>query len=218
MAYAHATESARVSFTSAQWPPAGRSGDFLVNFHHKDGSRSFLLADVCGNGPAAAGIATRVKDLLDNEVERHPSPGRLLTSFNRVLARALPLDCFVAAVAINVDPAAGRLRAARAGHLGPYVRRGGASLTCASPGGPPLGLFEEHRYEEASFRLQPADLLLMATDGVTDRFAATGDFTGARGLRDWLSDAAGDEGSVCRRLLSTAAPASDATVLALWLD
>jgi serine phosphatase RsbU (regulator of sigma subunit) len=217
MAYAHATESARISITFAQWPPPGRSGDFFVDFEHADGSRSFLLADVCGNGPAAAGIAARVEDLLRSEVERHSSPGRLLTSFNRVLARVLPLDCFVAALAVNVDPAAGTLRAAGAGHLGPCLRRGGASSTCALPGGPPLGLFEGHRYEEASFRVQPADLLLMASDGVSDRFAAGGDFTGARGLRDWLGDAVIDQSNVCRHLLSRAAPASDATVLALWL-
>jgi sigma-B regulation protein RsbU (phosphoserine phosphatase) len=87
-----------------------------------------------------------------------------------------------------------RLRYVNAGHNPPYLIRGtGAQAVIRelSAGGTVLGLFPEVSYEEAEIDLQPGDLLVAFTDGVTEALNADGEDFGEERLKALLRDGAG---------------------------
>ena len=69
---------------------------------------------------------------------------------------------------------AGRLTAANAGHIAPYVN--GRELTLAN--GLPLGLSEHEKYSESVFTLAAGEQLTLMTDGVVEARAASGELLG----------------------------------------
>src|SRR5579871_4441096 len=63
----------------------GAGGDFFEVFEHASGCVSTVVADVCGNGAAAAQIAARVRPFLHHSLARGESPGRVLAGLNEAL-------------------------------------------------------------------------------------------------------------------------------------
>jgi serine phosphatase RsbU (regulator of sigma subunit) len=67
------------------------------------------------------------------------------------------------------DPESRTLRWARAGHLPPLLVRDGVAAMMPQPAGILLGVKPDAAYEEATVRLEPADTLVMYTDGLVER-------------------------------------------------
>jgi sigma-B regulation protein RsbU (phosphoserine phosphatase) len=204
---------------SAQWPPPGASGDFFEMSRHGDGATSVFFGDVSGNGAGAARLANRAGQLVSQRMRDLPPPGRLLEQVNEALERELSPDSFVVAVAAHIDARRRTMKVASAGHLGPFVKRAcGSPVSPAQASGPPLGMFPGQGYAETAFRLGPSDVVVFATDGISDRFATTRDPGGESGLLARLGRLASDPACLCRRLLQAASPlATDAAVLAVQL-
>jgi phosphoserine phosphatase RsbU/P len=192
----------RLALASAQWPPPDQSGDLLVVRRATNDQVTILLADVAGNGPEAAGLSAWARGVCERELSATAPPGQLLEAMNRICADRLPGHLFITALAGHVDPRRGTLRLASAGHLGPIVRRWtGGSLPAAPPGGPPLGIVRDQRYPETRTRLHAGDLVVFATDGISDRFASERDWSGESGLAARLNRLSWDPSAICRRLL-----------------
>jgi phosphoserine phosphatase RsbU/P len=71
-----------------------------------------------------------------------------------------------------LDPGSGELRYCNAGHNPPMVFRGGTPAFSLEHGGPVLGILKSGVFEEGSVTLQPGDLLVAWSDGITE---ATGE-------------------------------------------
>src|SRR4051794_4006959 len=52
----------------------GAGGDFFEVFQHADGRVSAVVADVCGNGAAAAQVAEAIRPYLHGSLTRGDSP------------------------------------------------------------------------------------------------------------------------------------------------
>jgi serine phosphatase RsbU (regulator of sigma subunit) len=207
-----------LQLASAQWPPPDRSGDFLHVRRDPEGGTTIFLGDVSGNGARAAPLAARAGRLLGRHLHRPGDLGGLLQSFNDDLEQTLTDDLFVTAVAARIDTRRRTLRLASAGHLGPFLRARTGCLSLSRPSGPPLGIRAGTQYGgEVVFDLTIGDLLVFATDGVSDRFATHADPTGEDGLLTSLDRLSPDPSSVCRRLLGARPPSTDATVVAVKL-
>jgi serine phosphatase RsbU (regulator of sigma subunit) len=178
------------------------------------------VADVCGNGAAAAQIAARVRPFLHHSLARGESPGSVLTALNEALvAEGLADHRFVTAVAVRVDVQTGWAEIACAGHLGPFVRRAAGGVHAVRHAtGVPLGLVPGERYDELRLRLAPEDVLVLVTDGITDPLSTEGDPLGEAALTRLLETAPTPTTAVCDALLLDEVPArDDATVLVLQL-
>jgi sigma-B regulation protein RsbU (phosphoserine phosphatase) len=70
-----------------------------------------------------------------------------------------------------LDPATRTLTYARAGHNPPRLARGEAVESLDRAGGLPLGILEEQAYCQTTVTLEPGDLLLLYTDGITEAMA-----------------------------------------------
>jgi serine phosphatase RsbU (regulator of sigma subunit) len=197
----------------------GAGGDFFEVFQNADGRVSAVVADVCGNGAAAALVAARVRPFLHRSLVRGESPRQVLEALNEGLLRDGPLERFVTAVAIRIDVASGKAEVACAGHLGPFVRRGSGRVQVVERVmGVPLGLIEGEIYQQINLTLSPGDALVLVTDGVTDPLSTDGDPLGEDGLSRRLETAPFLTSGICEALLADGVPnRDDATVLVLRL-
>ena len=202
--------------TSGQSAPFGRSGDFYEVSVDAGGCVSIVLADVCGNGPAAAAFVPELRDVARAQLARGRSPGIVLAALNQLLASAeRATDRFATGLALRIDPRSGRVEIASAGHLGPFVKSAcGAVHAVSLAGGGALGIWPGQRYAETTVRLAPGDGFILATDGVTDALASADDTLGQLGLVERLRRATpGDDKALCAMLLRHAQACEDATVI-----
>jgi serine phosphatase RsbU (regulator of sigma subunit) len=197
----------------------GAGGDFFEVFQHADGRVSAVVADVCGNGEAAAQVAAGIRPFLHGSLTRADSPGAVLAAFNDGLVRHGLADRFVTAVAVRIDVKTGTAEIACAGHLGPFVRRASGRVRAIDRAmGVPLGLIEGEVYDEVRLQLEPDDALVLVTDGVTDPLSTDGDPLGEEALARRLERSRHATIDICETLLVTGVPMrDDATVLVLHL-
>jgi phosphoserine phosphatase RsbU/P len=96
----------------------------------------------------------------------------LLTYLNDRLARAYTRGgTFITAFYAVLDPVARTLTYSTAGHNPPRLMRGGSVIALNADGGLPLGIFPSQAYEQTTVQLEPGDLLLLYTDGITEAMA-----------------------------------------------
>jgi len=144
-------------------------GDFYDYFALDDGQAALYLGDVQGKGLESALDALLVSGLLRGVHKAGRPPADVLAFLNRRLClRRGPgrFSCLGYAV---IGLAARELRFANAGLPFPLLRRRGA-VTPVELTGTPAGLFESAVFEETRLALEPGDLLLFYTDGLTDSF------------------------------------------------
>ncbi len=152
-------------------PAAGleAGGDFYDAVPLADGSLIIAVGDVVGRGATAAAAMGQLRSALRAFALTGDDPGALLTrlsGFADTLAEAMAATAVVA----KLDPAAGRLVYACAGHPWPvYVTADGTAELLKGGRGVPLGCLPEPQYREAVIDLEPGATLLLYTDGLTER-------------------------------------------------
>lgn len=204
------------------WLPAGPvSGDFCDVIPGRDGSFSFLLADVSGKGVAASILMGHVHALFRSFAELGLGLGDSLERANRILCEATLPGSYATLVAGRAE-AGGRVELFSAGHLAPLLlsARGVAAV---EGNGLPLGLFCNARFEPVSVTLAPGDVLLLYSDGLSEaRGPADEEYGGAR-IAEVLAGAGGvaAEGVVracvedVLRFTAGRAPGDDLTLMAV---
>jgi phosphoserine phosphatase RsbU/P len=146
------------------------SGDFYDYFDLGANRLAIAVADVCGKGMPAALFMSMVRALLRNFAERSGDPGIILRDLNNTLTRQNPKCQFVSLSFCVFDPASRTLEVSSAGHPPPFMRRQeGLVEAVAVPQGPLLGFADRAEpYPQLHLQMQPGELLLLYTDGVTE--------------------------------------------------
>lgn len=151
---------------------ARAGGDYYDFFPLNDDGWGLFIADVSGHGTPAAVLMAITHAIAHAQPGKHTPPAALLAYLNNCLARAYTRGgTFVTAFYAALDPATRSLVYARAGHNPPRLVRDGRAISLDGTGGLPLGIFERQIYEQSSLTLEPGDLLLLYTDGVTEATA-----------------------------------------------
>jgi serine phosphatase RsbU (regulator of sigma subunit) len=116
-------------------------------------------------------------------------PAGTLARTGRLLSD-LDTDLFATCCYLTLDPATGRLWAARAGHPLPVrLEASGAARELDLPGGPPLGVDPTAEYPLAEHRLGVGEGLLLYTDGLIEgRIGAGSRRLGQDGLLGLIGD------------------------------
>ena len=149
-------------------PATEVGGDFFHVQPNADGGLLVVIGDVTGKGLKAAMNVSMLMGALRRIPER--SPAKILASLNRVLTGSESFTTCQAAW-FSAD---GELVLANAGHLPPYLN----SQEVRLPGGLPLGVLPESRYEEVRLYLHPGDRILMLSDGVVEARRPSGELFG----------------------------------------
>ncbi|MFF9431992.1 SpoIIE family protein phosphatase [Streptomyces sp. NPDC014746] len=192
-------------------------GDFYDVFPIRDDVYGFAIGDVCGTGPEAAavtGLARHALRLLAREGFGGPA---VLERLNAAIldegARSRFLTLLYGEMRPQPDGSA-ILKVVCAGHPLPLRLRPDGTVEPAAEPQPLLGVMEDLELYEQTVTLDPGDVLLCVTDGVTERREGTR-MLGDDGLAEVLRTCTGlTAGAVASRVLRAVerfaqAPASD---------
>jgi hypothetical protein len=146
-------------------------GDWFDVFALDEQRVAVVIADVAGHGHPAAVFMLQVRNVFRAIAADHTDPGDVLNRANDVTTRLNELDGpFVTCCYAVLDIGARTLRWAQAGHFSPLVvAADGTSTYLDERPGPPLALFEGHRYESSSIEVRQGDRVVMFTDGLVER-------------------------------------------------
>jgi sigma-B regulation protein RsbU (phosphoserine phosphatase) len=168
--------------------PARTIGGDYFDFIDAGNKRiGIALADVAGKGVAAALIMSSLQASLrilssDGDL----SLPQLAAKMNRFLHQSTAANSYATFFYAQIDESGRRLRYVNAGHLPPYLLRSASSIQELATGGAVIGLFPQMTYEEGTVDLQPGDVLVAFTDGVTEAMNASDEEFGEERLKEIL--------------------------------
>jgi sigma-B regulation protein RsbU (phosphoserine phosphatase) len=138
------------------------------------GHVTLALGDISGKGISAALLmsalhsADRAFSAAVGEEGAAVSPALLLKLLNAHLFRSTQSARYATLFLATYDPATRRLTYSNGGHLPPLVISKDGSVQRLEVGGAVVGLLDGLEYEEATVQLEPGDLLVAYTDGLTE--------------------------------------------------
>ncbi len=199
-------------------------GDFYDLFPIRDGAYGFAIGDVCGTGPEAAavtGLARHALRLLAREGFGGPA---VLERLNAAILDEGARSRFLTLLYGELWPqedGSSVLKMVCAGHPLPLrLRQDGTVEPYAEPQ-PLLGVMEDLELYEQTMTLEPGDVLLCVTDGITERREGTR-MLGDDGLADVLTTCTGlTAGAVASRIMraverfASDAPSDDMAILTM---
>src|SRR6267378_2916796 len=173
----HLLPSAPVESNGVRWAgrlePAHRIGGDFYDFIPCDTDGLFLVADVSGKGIPAALLQASAHSLFRTLARETVDPAELLTRVSREIYAENAGVSYLTCVLARVNSATRTVRYANAGHpAGLMVGSSGRRLL--SRGGPPAGLFAETAYESEVLSIEPGDLGVIVSDGITEAIEEDG--------------------------------------------
>ncbi|MDQ3878201.1 MAG: SpoIIE family protein phosphatase, partial [Actinomycetota bacterium] len=162
----------RVSLVAHYVPasaPRAVCGDFYDFVPMADGRVALVIGDVCGLGPAAANDAALSRYSLRSFAAEEADPGALLERMNGHVFMQSRSERFVRMLVAVLDPERATISYANAGHVPPILYRSQQQTTeWMSQGGLALGVERDTDYKADRIDLEPGDMLVCYTDGVTE--------------------------------------------------
>jgi len=158
-------------------PARQMAGDFYDFIPLPNNKLGFLIADVADKGLGSALYmalsCTLIRTFAD---ELDCEPATVLTTANQHILRNARANLFVTVFYGVLDPVTGLLSYANAGHSPPYLLGADRGIQILHNTGMPLGIDEENTWNQEEVQMQPGDMLLLYTDGVTDAQNNEGEF------------------------------------------
>ncbi|GAP45773.1 PP2C family protein-serine/threonine phosphatase [Streptomyces azureus] len=143
-------------------------GDWYDAFTLGDGRIGLSIGDVQGHNIEAAAFMGQVRAGLRALASVTSDPGEVLARTNDLLL-SLGSDLFATCTFMRLDPCAGVLESARAGHLPcVWATADGKSGVTADEGGPPLGIQAGVPYPVTRHELTTGGVFVLLTDGVVE--------------------------------------------------
>jgi phosphoserine phosphatase RsbU/P len=162
-------------------------GDYYDFIERDDGRLVIALGDVSGKGTAAALLMSSLHAAVHAQAGSHDSLVSTISAVNRYLAENIPANRFVTLFYAELDPESGALSFLNAGHNPPLIVHSAGTVEQLASGGLPLGIKPDAEYREGRTQLQPGDVLVVYSDGVTEALSPSGEEYGATRLYEVVS-------------------------------
>ncbi len=154
------------------------SGDYYDFLKLDENRAGLVLGDVSGKGISAALLMAAIQSALRAQFydgfaadgkssQAQFSTARVVDRLNRQIYANTPLEKYVTFFFAVYDARTHTLSYTNAGHLAPMLFRRG-KVERLKTGGTVVGLFPSVPYEVGEVKLEPQDLLLAYTDGITE--------------------------------------------------
>ncbi len=162
------------------------SGDYFDYQLLRPGQLAFAIGDVAGKGISAALLMANLQASLRSEISYHIEGGedgtpldasQLVSHLNKQLYANTSPEKYATFFFGLYDNASETLTYTNAGHLAPLLFRG-AELISLETNGTVVGLFPFSKYDKTQLKLEPGDLLVCYTDGITEPENAYGEMFG----------------------------------------
>jgi serine phosphatase RsbU (regulator of sigma subunit) len=150
-------------------------GDFYDILLAPDGRLLVAVGDVAGKGSPAALLMALLLAIFRTLVDEGIDLDVLVKRLNQQVSRHSPSSRFITFFVAAFDPATGRLQYVNAGHLPPMIwHHDSQAIERWTAGGMALGMFEQAQYHTEEATLEPGDMLILYSDGVTEAEDAKG--------------------------------------------
>lgn len=150
-------------------PSIGVGGDYYDVFEFGDKKRfGVLLADSKSHGLAAALLSVLLKLRLEEMKDRFPDSKSFVYFVNQEIRSVYQKSSSSMSLLYGIlDRASLSFQFTSAGNIQPIVWRRGQPLNIKMPSNPEVGSGEQFDYRECVIQLQPGDLMMLFTDGLT---------------------------------------------------
>src|ERR1700730_2758592 len=162
-------------------------GDYYDFIVREDGRLVIALGDVSGKGTAAALLMSTLHAAIHAQTGSHESLVGTICAVNRYLADNIPSNRFVTLFCAELDPETGTLSFLNAGHNPPLIVHSAGTVEQLASGGLPLGIKPDAEYREGRTQMQPGDVLVIYSDGVTEAASPSGEEFGPTRLYEVVS-------------------------------
>jgi len=181
-------------------------GDFYDVLVRPDGRLVLALGDVAGKGSPAALLMALLLASLRTLVDEDLQTATLVARLNVQVHRHSPRSRFITLFIGLYDPRDGRLEFVNAGHLPPLLRRrdGRIERIGVEGGGLALGMFDHATYATQQATVEPGDLLVFYSDGITEAENAAGRSFEDTGLEQVVQAHAGEDPQAIGRAILAA--------------
>lgn len=167
-------------------PAQSVGGDYYDFIPLSDNRLAFCLADITGKGMPAAMLMANLQATFRSQVFIDDDCIICLTRTNKLLYRSTESTKFATMFYGRLDPATGRLNYTNGGHDCPILVKENQETTELESTGLILGIFEDSEYSEEQARLNPGDVLLLYSDGITEAMNPEMEMYGTNRLRNLL--------------------------------
>ncbi len=145
------------------------SGDYYVALERAEGSEcALMIADVAGKGIAASLLTASLEALAAGPIEDGLPADKICHRLSRQLYRRTTPERYATTFLAILKVASGKLAYANAGHVAGLLIRPGGEVVNLATTGPPLGLVERVDFDLETVSMEPGDLLVLCTDGITE--------------------------------------------------
>lgn len=148
-------------------PSRGVGGDYYEFFVAEDTALAFAVGDVAGKGIPAAMLMATMQAAYLASAKGTTDLSRVCSHLNQFIVERTSPERYATFFCGQLYPD-GRLRYINAGHNPSLLYGNGDEPERLMGGGLPIGLFPNRKYQIQERQLQPGDLLICFSDGVTE--------------------------------------------------
>lgn len=143
-------------------------GDYFDFIEKRDGRYVVALGDVSGKGTGAALLMSSVHAAVRAHTTTRLSASEVVGEINQYIYDNTPANRYVTLFYSELDPRSHQLTYINAGHNPPMLVRASGEVTTLDIGGFPVGITQFCDYREGWVELEPGDVLVIYSDGVTE--------------------------------------------------
>jgi sigma-B regulation protein RsbU (phosphoserine phosphatase) len=171
-------------------------GDYYDYFAIGDGKLGIAIGDVSGKGFPAALLMASLRASLRAQTNRGDCDlAPVIKNINILAYESSAINRYATFFYAQFSPGSRSLSYVNAGHEPPLIFRGN-SVIRLDTGGPVVGLLPCVQYEQGTLMLEPGDILVALTDGISEAMNPSEEEWGVENLircvRDSASLACGD--------------------------
>jgi len=164
------------------FPTEEVSGDYYDWVRVYDDQIGIVIADVSGKGVPAALLMAFLRASLRAATHIGYAPHISMSKVNYLLWESIERNQFVTAFHGILDATNRTLSYSNAGHSPALLMKADGTSHFEERGGVPLGMFRDSRYYEYFETIEPGEVLVLYTDGVTEAMNAAGEEYGRERL------------------------------------
>jgi sigma-B regulation protein RsbU (phosphoserine phosphatase) len=167
-------EIAGVGLAGMCRPASEVGGDYYDLIEMEDGHLGFAIGDVSGKGISASLIMASLRASLRGLILNDPGDlAQMMQKVNRLVYEASSSSRYATFFFAVLDPQTREFRYVNAGHNPPVlVKQVSGELRRLEACGPVVGLLPFAAYQTGSLILEPGDLLIAYTDGISEAMTA----------------------------------------------
>ncbi|MFN7930963.1 MAG: SpoIIE family protein phosphatase [Blastocatellia bacterium] len=159
-------------------------GDYFDFIERKDGRYVVALGDVSGKGTGAALLMSSLHAAVRAYITTPASAAEIVSQINQYIYDNTPSNRYITFIYSELNPKTHELTFVNAGHNPPLLVRASGQVEKLDAGGFPVGIMPFGTYDQSATSLQPGDVMIVYSDGVTESVNEEGDEFGEQQLID----------------------------------